>query len=132
MRTRVIPAQITTVEDKVAGNLNFTQIILFIVPIFWSSLVYVTFSPSMALNLYKLALVFVVSIFCFILAIRIKGRIILHWLTILLRFNLRPKYYVFDKNDAFLRRIDLKVFENKRVSFLQNKYFKRKNIQPIF
>jgi hypothetical protein len=33
MRTRVIPAQITTVEDRIAGNLNLTQILLLMIPV---------------------------------------------------------------------------------------------------
>jgi len=28
MRTTIIPAQITTVEDKIAGSLNMTQILI--------------------------------------------------------------------------------------------------------
>jgi len=35
MRTRVIPAQITTVEDKIVGNLNLMQMAILMVPIFF-------------------------------------------------------------------------------------------------
>ena len=28
MRSTVVPAQITTIEDKIAGNLNFIQVFL--------------------------------------------------------------------------------------------------------
>lgn len=123
MRTTVIPAQITTVEDKIAGNLNFAQILLFMAPILWSTLVYTLLPFRMQLTLYKLPLILVISICCFILAIRIKGKIILQWLAILLRFNLRPKYYIFDKNDASFRVIDLPVFEKRQFSL-------RKKIAP--
>jgi hypothetical protein len=34
MRTTVIPAQITTVEDRIAANLNLTQIILLLASLF--------------------------------------------------------------------------------------------------
>ena len=30
MRTTIVPAQMTTVEDRIAGNLNFTQIFLLV------------------------------------------------------------------------------------------------------
>jgi CRISPR/Cas system CMR subunit Cmr4 (Cas7 group RAMP superfamily) len=112
MRTTVIPAQVTTVEDKIAGNLSFIQILLLIMPVLWGAVVYVFISPRMQINQLKLSIVFPVMLFFGLLAIRIKEKIILHWLQIILRFNLRPKYYVFDKNDLYLRRIDLPE-ENK-------------------
>jgi hypothetical protein len=114
MRTTVIPAQITTVEDKIAGNLNFTQILLFMTPILFSTLIYALMPVRMHLTLYKLPLILIISISCFILAIRIKGKIILQWLSILLRFNLRPKYYTFDKNDSTFRVMYVPLFEKKQ------------------
>lgn len=126
MRTRVIPAQITTVEDRIAGNLNFAQVLLLMVPIFWSAIVYVIFPMPMKLTLYKLPLILIVTSLSFILAIRIKGKLILQWLTILLRFNLRPKYYVFDKNDHYLRVIDLPDFEKKKLNLLEKTTAKAK------
>lgn len=113
MRTRIIPAQITTVEDKIAGNLNFAQILLLIAPIFFSGIVYVLFPIPMMITLYKLPLIIIISTLFFILATRVKGKIILQWLTILLKFNLRPKFYVYDKNESYLRTIDLPVFEKR-------------------
>jgi hypothetical protein len=38
-----------------------------------------------------------------LLALRIKGRIVAEWLIIYLRFKLRPRIYVFTKNDLFAR-----------------------------
>ncbi|MDO8658755.1 MAG: hypothetical protein Q7K55_08490, partial [Candidatus Levybacteria bacterium] len=45
--------------------------------------------------------------------LRIKEKVVLNWLIVLLRFNIRPKYYVFNKNDSYLRTLDLPVFEKK-------------------
>lgn len=106
MKARSIPAQITTVEDKIAGNLNFTQIALLMIPVFWGMTVYVLFAPSMHFAWYKLPLVIAVGITSLILSLRIKEKLILNWLLILLRYNLRPKYHIFNKNDMFLRSID--------------------------
>jgi len=39
------------------------------------------------------------------LAIRIKGKIVLTWLQILARYNTRPRYYLFNKNDTHLRDV---------------------------
>lgn len=126
MRTTVIPAQITTVEDKIAGNLNFTQILLFMLPIFWSSIVYILFPTPLKFALYKLPLILSVSLICFTLAIRIKGKIILQWLSIILRFNTRPKFYLFDKNDSYLRDIDLPVFEKRKLGLFKKTAVKTK------
>jgi hypothetical protein len=37
------------------------------------------------------------------LAIRIKGKILLTWISIAISYNLRPQYYVFNKNTDHLR-----------------------------
>jgi hypothetical protein len=83
-------------------------------PILFSTLIYALMPVRMHLTLYKLPLILIISLSCFILAIRIKGKIILQWLSILLRFNLRPKYYIFDKNDSTFRVTDLPLFEKKQ------------------
>ena len=98
MKITVVPAQITTVEDRVAGNLGFSQLILFAIPVFGGSLLYAILPPSMEFSLYKIIVVITIAILSSILAIRIKGKIILFWLVIILSYNLRPKLYVFNKN----------------------------------
>jgi hypothetical protein len=113
MRTTVIPAQITTIEDKIAGNLNLTQILILMVPLFWTTIVYALFAPSMHLALYKFPLVLIVTFVCIFLSFRVKGKVVIEWLAILSKFNLRPRFYVFDKNDDYLRNLDLPVFEKK-------------------
>lgn len=40
MRSTVIPAQVTTVEDTIAGNLTITQIMLLIAPVLLSTAIY--------------------------------------------------------------------------------------------
>ncbi|MBI3887877.1 hypothetical protein HY310_02310 [Candidatus Microgenomates bacterium] len=121
MRTTVIPAQITTVEDKIAGNLNLTQIFILMIPIFWTTIVYMLFAPTMRIALYKFPLILVVLFLCLILSLRIKGKVIAEWLIVLLKFQNRPKYYLFDKNDTFLRTLDLPHFEKKPVRLFKPK-----------
>lgn len=113
MKTRVIPAQITTVEDKIAGSLSLTQILLLMTPIFWTAIVYALFLPLLQLAIYKVALISIVLTLCLILAIRIKEKLVLNWLVVLITYQLRPKYYLFNKNDAFLRVMDFPSFEKK-------------------
>jgi hypothetical protein len=114
MRTTVIPAQITTVEDKIAGNLNITQIFILMIPIFWTTVLFAFVPPVMKLAWYKLPLIVIVLFVCLVLSLRIKGRVVLSWLLILWRFNVRPMYFIFNKNDNYLRDIEIPIMEKKR------------------
>jgi len=107
MRTTIIPAQITTVEDKIAGNLNFTQLILLVIPLIINCLVYTLLPERMHLNQYKTVLM-LTSFFIFgILAFRVRGKILINWLILIIQYNLRPKYYIFNKNDLSGRKIEI-------------------------
>ena len=107
MRTTVIPAQITTVEDKIAGNLSLTQILLLLAPLFISTFIYTVLPVRLHLTLYKLPFMLVSLLVCSLLALRIKGKVILHWMIILTRYYFRPHLYLFDKNEPFLRDSEL-------------------------
>ena len=107
MRTTIIPAQITTVEDKIAGNLNFTQLILLVIPLIINCLVYTLLPERMHLNQYKTVLMISSFAIFAILAIRVKGKVLINWLIIIFQYNLRPKYYIFNKNDLSARKIEI-------------------------
>lgn len=107
MRTKVIPAQITTVEDKIAGNLSFTQILILLSPVFLATIVYALFPPTMQIAVYKLVITGIVALMCMILSLRIDGIVVANWLVMVFRYNLRPKFYVFNKNDTYMRTLDL-------------------------
>jgi len=123
MRTTIIPAQITTVEDKIAGSLNMTQILLLITPILVDALIYVALFPQSKINIYKSILMLIITVFLFLLALRIKGKIVLMWLIVLVNYQLRPKYYLFNKNSLYQRETDYIVSESKN-----NKSVKKENI----
>lgn len=105
MRTTTVPAQITTVEDKIAGELSLTQLLLLVAPIFGGSAVFVVLPPFFASAPYKIVAIVCVAVLFASLAIRIKGKIVLSWLMILVRYNIRPRYYLFNKNSTHLRYI---------------------------
>ncbi|MCG3206325.1 MAG: hypothetical protein KCHDKBKB_03060 [Elusimicrobia bacterium] len=107
MRTTIIPAQITTVEDKIAGSLNMTQILILMFPVLWTALIYILFAPVMKLAPYKLGLIGAVIAICLILIIRIKDKIVADWLGVVLRYQFRPKYWLYNKNDITNRIIDI-------------------------
>jgi len=100
MRTTAVPAQVTTVEDRIMGNLGFSQLVLFILPIFVGAGLFVILPPMLHGSLYKYIVMAIIATISGILAIRIKGRIILLWLITIVRYNIRPKYYVFQKSTA--------------------------------
>lgn len=114
MKTRVIPAQITTVEDKIAGSLSLTQILLLMTPVFWTAMVYALFMPQLKFAMYKVPVIGVVLLISLFLAIRIKEKLILNWLMVLVTYNMRPKYYVFNKNERYLRAMDMPSFTKQK------------------
>lgn len=105
MKSTVVPAQVTTVEDKIAGNLTFNQMLLMTTPVFVSGVIFAFLPPFMSLSGYKLLIAVSFAMICLTLAIRIKGRIVLSWIAVLGKYNLRPRFYVFNKNDSHLRNI---------------------------
>ena len=103
MKITVVPAQVTTVEDRVAGNLGFSQLALFAIPVFGGSLLYAILPPSMDFSLYKVIVIAFIAVLSGIFAIRIKGKIILLWLFVLFRYRIRPRLYLFDKRVSSFR-----------------------------
>lgn len=105
MKSTIIPAQITSVEDRIAGNLSFSQILLLLAALFIATAIYILFPTPFKLNLYKFPLVFVLSGLTMTLAIRIKGKVLFQWISIIATYKLRPKRYAFNKNDMLYRAI---------------------------
>ncbi len=103
MKVTVVPAQVTTVEDRIIGNLGFSQMLLLIVPVFLGAALFAGLPPAMGSSTYKFVVMGILAFICCMLAIRIKGKIIALWLVTILRYNLRPKFYIFNKNTTALR-----------------------------
>jgi hypothetical protein len=106
MKTAVVPAQITTLEDKVAGGLGLTQLILLVIPVFLSGVVYGILSPAFSLSPAKIILIILLFVTIGSLAIKIKGVLLMNWLLILGRYMARPGFYVYDKNSSAARSND--------------------------
>lgn len=105
MRTTIVPSQITTVEDRIAGKLGLSQLMLLICPVFGGSAIFVILPPFFSYAAYKIVLIVGVASLSALLAIRIKGKILLFWALTLLRYSLRPRYYLFNKNSSHSREI---------------------------
>lgn len=106
MKTQIVPAQITTVEDKIVGNLNLIQLFLLLSPVVALAIVYALFPPAMEVVIYKIAVTMFFSIIAIVLSLRIKEKVVIEWLKILVSYNLRPKYFVYNKNESFDRETD--------------------------
>lgn len=105
MKVALVPAQVTSVEDRIIGNLSSAQTILLIGPLFFGGLLLALAPPYMALSLYKLVIGLGLISVGAILAIRFKGKLLGKWLLIYLKYYLRPKIYVYNKNVAECREI---------------------------
>jgi hypothetical protein len=103
MKTTVVPAQITTVEDRIMGNLTLQQMVLLVTPVFVNFVLFALLPSSMHINSYKVVLMTLVVSICALLAVRVKGKILLIWLVTITRYNNRARYFIFDKNDTYLR-----------------------------
>jgi hypothetical protein len=103
MRISIVPAQITTVEDKIAGNISIQQAALLGIPILFGFVVALVFPPSGQFVAYKITIVAILFAICGSLAIRIKGRIVAKWIKLFAIYSARPRYYIYDKNTSYLR-----------------------------
>jgi hypothetical protein len=103
MKSTIVPAQITTIEDKVAGNLSLMQLVLLSTPVFIVMVIYIIAPPFLKMAAYKMVVVAIFAVVFGVLAIRVKGRILLLWAVTIATYNLRPRHFVFDKNDMHLR-----------------------------
>lgn len=92
-RSRLIPVEVLRVEDKIFASLSFLQIGLLACPIFIT--IFLLFMPPAGeLPIYKLGIVILVFAINGLLAYRLHGRLICHWLLLIGRYNQRPKTYI--------------------------------------
>ncbi len=94
MKTTIIPAQITSIEDTIAANLTLTQIILLILPVFLSAIIFSLLPPFIHIRLYKLVLIAIMSIPLALLALRINGQVLLKLIIVIVNYCARPKLYL--------------------------------------
>jgi hypothetical protein len=105
MKQTVVPAQVTTIEDRIVGNLGISQIVLLSMPVLAAGIVFTVLPPALHASLYKLMFLVPFAALCAALSIRIKGKIVLFWIIVRVRYNLRPQYYVFNKNTTANRQL---------------------------
>lgn len=104
MKVTVVPAQVTTVEDRIIGNLSPAQVLLIVSPVFIGAGLYAAVPPHMEVSLFKAIIIAAGISFSSLMALKVKDKLVLSWLVILLRYHLRPKYYLYDKNTDSSRK----------------------------
>ena len=119
MKSTVVPAQITTVEDKIAGSLSFVQIILLVFSLIIGTAFYGLIPPKLHISGLKIVLVLIQFSIFGILALRYQGRILADWLVIYLRWKARPRVYIFNKNDASSRNMEQIISARKQEKEIQ-------------
>lgn len=103
MKTTLVPAQVTTVEDKIAGNLGLNQLVLLATPVFIAGAMFMLLPPFVKVTPLKVVLSTVIFVISASMAIRIRGKLLVEWAVVLLRYNVRPRFSVYNKNDMYLR-----------------------------
>ena len=103
MKSTFVPAQVTTVEDRITGNLSVIQLFLLTAPIFVGCIVFLLLPPFFTYAMYKVVLVAAIAALSGSLAVRFKGKLLLFWALTYLSYKLRPRFYVLDKNDMHMR-----------------------------
>lgn len=94
MRSTLVPAQITTLEDRITANLSMRQILIFIIVIFSNLILFCLLPPFLKLDPIKIALGLFISIQFLSLAIRVKGHLVLDHLLLIARYRYRPRIYL--------------------------------------
>lgn len=98
MITTNVPAQITSVEDRVTGKITVMQFALLSAPLLLGCFCFIILPPFFGLAIYKVIIIGLIALLCGTLAIRIKGKIILSHLVVFSKYYLRSRYYVYTKN----------------------------------
>lgn len=93
MKTSIVPAEITTLEDSITAKLSLTQVIILVCPIILSTLIFSLVPPFFKLSLIKILIVLIVGLPILVLAIKFKSRLIFFWLILLAKYYLNPQYY---------------------------------------
>lgn len=93
MKSTIIPAQVTSIEDMITAKLSLTQIVLLVIPVFITALDFTVLPPVLHIRIYKIIVTLVLAIPIMSLALRIRGQILLRWLVVLFAYQIRPHRY---------------------------------------
>ncbi len=121
MKTAIVPAQVTTIEDRITGSFTISQLLILMAGMGLATLIYLLVTPRYQFNPFKLIAIGTVIVVITPLAIRVHGKIVADWLIILTRFWQRPHRYIFTKNDPATRAVPLSETQAKPIELIATK-----------
>lgn len=95
MKISLIPAQVTSVEDKITASLSLSQIIILICALINALVFYIILPPFLKFNLIKIIFIVLMNLFIAALSLRVGENILVDYLILRIKFYLRPRRYVF-------------------------------------
>ncbi|HSX47555.1 MAG TPA: PrgI family protein [Patescibacteria group bacterium] len=99
----IVPAQVTTVEDKVAANLTVKQLFILIIATITDLLIFILIPTYFKLTIFKICLILSLSLIALVAILKIKDDLVLNWLILLSKYYLRPKIIIYTKKDICFR-----------------------------
>ncbi len=129
MRSTIVPAQITSVEDKITSFLNLKQIVILIINLVLIMVQFLVIPPFVKFSLLKVLLALILSALLIPLTFKYKEIILLDHLVLIISYKLRPKTYVLIKDDEFLLDKESSKFNSisKNVLSENSQLFKKLN-----
>jgi hypothetical protein len=126
-RQTVVPAQILTVEDKIAGSLSMRQLILIGTGVIGSGGIYLVMEPSNKASLLKALLLLAFNAATLGSAVRYKGSLLMDWAFVGLVYTFRPRHWIYDKQSTYLRDTEQQKSQEDNVAVEVEKT----NIAPL-
>ncbi len=127
MRSTVIPAQITSVEDKITSFLNLKQIVILVLDLILIIVIFLIIPPLVKFSLLKMILSVTLSLLIVPLIIKYRDVILLDYLVLMLSFKLRPKIYVLRRDSQ--DDIEPEANKNQALKALRTKFKKSQLIK---
>lgn len=113
MRHAVVPSQITTLEDRLTANLTVTQAALLVGAILAAGFVFTFVDPAFKVSVPKIIIASFAALFFISLALRIKEKLVLRWVSLIMNYLLRPRLYV---SGGDVREHEERVFIKEKLS----------------
>jgi hypothetical protein len=120
MRISIVPAEMTSVKDKIIGNLELKQILLLATPLIFAIFTYIAIPPFNKTNSPKIILFIIFSFISSILSINISGELVLEIIINGFKYLIRPKIHL-----STIKNLEDEILEN-----LKNNEISMENSRP--
>jgi hypothetical protein len=120
MRISIVPAEMTSVKDKIIGNLELKQILLLATPLIFAIFTYIAIPPFNKTNSPKIILFIIFSFISSILSINISGELVLEIIINGFKYLIRPKIHL-----STIKNLEDEILED-----LKNNEISMENSRP--